>query len=179
MTGGPARRRIVLATRNAHKVGEIAEALALPDVELVGLDAFPRAPDVAEEEAVDEVIAPRRVLIIDDRRDAMVPLSKILEKEGHTVATAMDGPSGLAQAAEFRPDVVLCDIGLAGDMNGYEVSRALRRMPDASQAYLVAVTGYGLEEDRRKAKEAGFDYHVTKPLGKPQLKKLLGRMPRF
>jgi CheY-like chemotaxis protein len=64
-------------------------------------------------------------------------------------------------------------------MNGYDVSRALRQTPRGAAAYLVAVTGYGQEEDRRMAKEAGFDYHVTKPLGREQLNELLSRMPRF
>jgi len=131
----------------------------------------PSAPDAA--------VVNRRVLIIDDRRDAIVPLSKILRMEGHVVDTAMDGPAGLAKAAQFQPDVVLCDIGLPGEMNGYDVSRALRQTPTGSRAYLVAVTGYGQEEDRRMAKEAGFDYHMTKPLGKQQLDDLLRRMPKF
>jgi PAS domain S-box-containing protein len=137
------------------------------------------APEEVSEEMIEETVEPTRVLIIDDRRDAMTPLCKILQKDGHTVATALDGPSGLAQAAEFQPQVVLCDIGLDGDMNGYEVSRALRQLPATADSYLVAVTGYGQEDDRRKAKEAGFDYHVTKPLGKQQVKTLLGRRPRF
>ncbi|HYO25602.1 MAG TPA: PAS domain S-box protein [Lacipirellulaceae bacterium] len=121
----------------------------------------------------------RRVLIIDDRRDAILPLNRMLQIEGHEVATAMDGPAGIAKAEEFRPEVVLCDIGLAGDMNGYEVSRALRKMPQFADAYLVAVTGYGQEEDRRHAKEAGFDYHLTKPLAQAQVIDLMTRMPRF
>jgi CheY-like chemotaxis protein len=121
----------------------------------------------------------RRVLIIDDRRDAILPLNKMLKMEGHEVVTAMDGPSGLTKAREFLPEVVLCDIGLAGDMNGYQVTRALRQMPEFTRAYIVAVTGYGQEEDRRRAKEAGFDYHLTKPLEQAQVIDLMTRMPRF
>ena len=98
----------------------------------------------------------RRVLIIDDRRDAILPLNRMLQLEGHEVATAMDGPAGLAKAEEFQPEVVLCDIGLAGDMNGYQVSRALRQMESCCEAYLVAVTGYGQEEDRRHAQRCGL-----------------------
>ncbi len=124
-------------------------------------------------------IAARRVLLVDDRRDAILPLARMLEWEGHVVATAMDGPTGLAQAAEFHPDVVLCDIGLAGDMNGYEVCRALRATSEFAEAYLVAVTGYGQDEDRRLAREAGFDFHLTKPVGRDQLIDLLERTPRF
>jgi len=120
-----------------------------------------------------------RILIIDDRRDAILPLNRMLQMDGHTVATASDGPSGVAKAADFLPHVILCDIGLTGEMNGYAVSRALREMPETASAYLVAVTGYGHEEARRLAKEAGFDYHLTKPLGKQQLRDLLSRRPTF
>jgi PAS domain S-box-containing protein len=120
-----------------------------------------------------------RILIIDDRRDALLPLHKMLQMDGHIVAAALDGPSGISKAAEFRPRVVLCDIGLPGEMNGYAVSRALRAMPEMSSTYLVAVTGYGHEEARRMAKEAGFDYHLTKPLSKQQLRDLLARRPTF
>jgi PAS domain S-box-containing protein len=120
-----------------------------------------------------------RILIIDDRRDAILPLNKMLQMDGHTVAVAQDGPSGLAKAAEFRPHVVLCDIGLTGEMNGYAVCRALRARAETASTYLVAVTGYGHEEARRLAKEAGFNYHLTKPLGKQQLRELLSRRPTF
>jgi CheY-like chemotaxis protein len=120
-----------------------------------------------------------RILIIDDRRDAILPLNKMLQMDGHTVAVAQDGPSGLAKAVEFRPHVVLCDIGLTGEMNGYAVCRALRAMGETASTYLVAVTGYGHEEARRLAKEAGFNYHLTKPLGKQQLRELLSRRPTF
>jgi CheY-like chemotaxis protein len=122
---------------------------------------------------------PRRVLLIDDRRDALLPLNRMLTMAGHEVDVAMDGPSGVAKAKEFRPDVVLCDIGLPGEMNGFGVSRALRLMPEFASTYLVAVTGYGREEDRRLAKEAGFDYHVTKPVGTQQVAELMEQMPRF
>ncbi len=123
--------------------------------------------------------ASRRVLLIDDRRDALLPLGRMLTMAGHEVAVAMDGPSGVAKAQDFRPDVVLCDIGLPGEMNGFDVSRALRGLPEFASTYLVAVTGYGQEEDRRLAKEAGFDYHVTKPVGTQQVAELMEQMPRF
>ena len=121
----------------------------------------------------------RRVLIIDDRRDAILPLQKMLQMGGHDVDTASDGPSGLEKAARFLPEVVLCDIGLLGDMNGYEVSRTLRSRPETASIYLVAVTGYGHEEARRMAKEAGFDFHLTKPVDSQQLREILIQMPRF
>jgi CheY-like chemotaxis protein len=91
---------------------------------------------------------------------------------------APDGHQGLAKAAEFRPQVILCDIGLAGEMNGYQVAQKLRQ-GNHSEAYLVAVTGYGQEEDRRAAKAAGFDYHLTKPVSRDQLQEVMTKMPRF
>ncbi|RIK88575.1 MAG: hypothetical protein DCC67_00560 [Planctomycetota bacterium] len=121
----------------------------------------------------------QRVLIIDDRRDAILPLHKMLEMDGHTVETAMDGPSGVKLAGSFHPHVVLCDIGLPAPMNGYAVSRALRTLPELASAYLVAVTGYGHDEARRLAKDAGFDYHVAKPVGRLQLREILARRPTF
>jgi CheY-like chemotaxis protein len=139
-------------------------------------EPMPAATAPTSEQAV---ACTRRVLIIDDRRDAILPLNKMLQIEGHEVVSAMDGPSGIMKAREFIPEVVLCDIGLAGDMNGYQVTRALRSMPEFAKAYIVAVTGYGQEEDRRRAKEAGFDYHLTKPLDQAQVTELMTRMPRF
>jgi PAS domain S-box-containing protein len=120
-----------------------------------------------------------RILIIDDRRDALIPLSKMLQMEGHVVVTAQDGRTGVVKATEFMPHVVLCDIGLPGEMNGYEVSRALRDMPETRSTYLVAVTGYGHDEAKRMARDAGFDYHLTKPLSKQQIREVLSRRPRF
>jgi CheY-like chemotaxis protein len=99
--------------------------------------------------------------------------------DGHTVAIADDGASGIAEAVQFQPRVVLCDIGLPGEMNGYAVCRALRSLPVTADAYLVAVTGYGHDEAKREAKAAGFDYHVTKPVGKAALRDLLANRPRL
>lgn len=119
-----------------------------------------------------------RVLLIDDRRDSILPLQKMLKLLGQKVETAIDGKSALEKARQFQPEIVLCDIGLP-DMNGYEVARAMRSDPILNSAYLVAVTGYGKEEDRRQAVQSGFDYHITKPVAKDQLEKLLATFPRF
>lgn len=137
-----------------------------------------RAPS---QKADDSSAAPaaERILIIDDRRDAILPLNQMLLMEGHTVAMAQDGFSGIAKAVEFQPHVILCDIGLPGEVDGYAVCRALRLKAETSGAYLVAVTGYGHEEARRMAKEAGFDFHITKPLGKSTLREILANRPRL
>jgi PAS domain S-box-containing protein len=120
-----------------------------------------------------------KVLLIDDRRDAILPLEKMLGLRGHQVVTAADGASGIARARELLPDVVLCDVGLTREMSGYEVARAVRSTPELSTTYLVAVTGYGQDDDRRRAREMGFDFHATKPLSHDQLFDLVYRMPRF
>lgn len=131
------------------------------------------------EPAVAGLARHERILIIDDRRDAILPLNQMLKMEGHTVEIAQDGASGIAKAAAFRPRVVLCDIGLPGEMNGYAVCRALRSLPETASAYLVAVTGYSHDEAKRESKDAGFDYHVTKPVGKAVLRDLLAKRPRL
>ncbi len=119
-----------------------------------------------------------RILLIDDRRDAILPLKKMLILLGQKIAVAMDGKTGMETAREFQPEIVLCDIGLP-DMDGYAVAQAIRADPKLRSVYLVAVTGYGQEDDRRRAVQSGFDYHLTKPVGKDQLEMLLRKMPRF
>ena len=110
----------------------------------------------------------RRVLVIEDNVDAADSLRDVLQIQGHEVALAYDGASGIALAREFRPEVVLCDIGLPG-MDGYEVARAFRADEALRGAQLVALSGYALAEDQQRAAEAGFDQHLTKP---PSVEKL-------
>lgn len=107
--------------------------------------------------------AVRRILVIDDNVDAADSLSILLRLLGHEVETAYAGPSGLAIAESFRPEVVFLDIGMPG-MSGYEVARRLRAGPAAVHLrLLVAVSGFGQVADRQKAVEAGFDHHLLKP----------------
>jgi CheY-like chemotaxis protein len=113
-----------------------------------------------------------KVLIIDDSRDASYPLMMLLTHLGQQVEVAPDGKSGLEAARRIRPHMVICDIGLPG-MDGYEVAKSLRAEDATRGAYLVAITGYGQEDDRRRALEAGFDRHMTKPVGLLGLKALL------
>jgi PAS domain S-box-containing protein len=104
----------------------------------------------------------RRVLVVDDNLDAAESLASLLRVGGHEVRTVHDGPTALQMAETFRPEVVLLDIGLPR-MDGYEVARRLRQQTAAHKVLLVAVTGYGQEEDRQRAEEAGFDAHLVKP----------------
>ncbi|HEV2042934.1 MAG TPA: ATP-binding protein, partial [Casimicrobiaceae bacterium] len=106
---------------------------------------------------------PRRMLIVDDNEDSARSMSTLQRLRGHETRTAFTGPDAVAAAAEFAPEVVLMDIGLPG-MDGYEVARRLRAMPALAGAFLVAMSGYGSDEDRARAREAGFDEYLVKPL---------------
>jgi CheY-like chemotaxis protein len=113
-----------------------------------------------------------RVLIIEDCVDAADALRELMELFGHQVQVAHTGPAGLELARQVRPDVVLCDLGLPG-MDGYAVAAALRRDPATGSARLIAVTGYGHEEDRRRSAESGFHAHLTKPVELESLRAML------
>jgi len=112
-----------------------------------------------------------RILVIEDNLDAALTLRLLLEHFGHEVATAHSARTGLERAKVLRPEVVFCDIGLP-DTDGYSVARTLRSDPQFEPAYLVAMTGYGQDEDKRRALEAGFDRHLTKPTDPAELERL-------
>jgi len=118
----------------------------------------------------------RRVLIIEDNVDAASTLQEVLEIEGHEVEVAHGGAEGVARARERHPEIVLCDIGLPG-MDGYEVARAIRGHPGLRDVHLVAVSGYALPEDVRRAREAGFEQHLPKPPSLEQLERALESIP--
>jgi signal transduction histidine kinase len=113
-----------------------------------------------------------RILIIEDNRDAAQSLRLLLELHGHKVTLAATGDAGVQAARQWRPDVVLCDLGLPG-MDGYAVARALRADPGTAGPRLIAVSGYGHDEDRQRALDAGFDQHLTKPADPVELQRLL------
>jgi signal transduction histidine kinase/DNA-binding response OmpR family regulator len=158
--------------------------LCLPRVPAPEPEEEPPPPTAAPE---PRTAAPRRVLIVEDNLDAAETLTEILELRGHDVRVAPDGPAGVAAAAEYRPEVVLLDIGLPG-MDGFEVARRLRAQRNrpsrrrgagdsrARSPLLIALTGYGQDEDRRRSEEAGFDLHLTKPVDPEALEKLLGTL---
>ncbi|HJS76567.1 MAG TPA: ATP-binding protein [Burkholderiales bacterium] len=120
----------------------------------------------------DPVLAPRRVLIVEDNDDARLMLHEALAFSGHRVQEARDGATGLALAAQSTPDIALIDIGLP-DVDGYEVARLLRASPGGRRMILIAITGYGQTEDQRRAYEAGFDAHLTKPVAPERLKQVM------
>ncbi|MEZ5582574.1 MAG: CheR family methyltransferase [Candidatus Competibacteraceae bacterium] len=110
-----------------------------------------------------------RILVVDDSRDTADTLGLLLEHEGHNVTVAYSGEQSLAVAQEYKPDVVLCDIGLPGALDGYGVARAFRNDPLLRGTYLIAVTGYGREQDRDDADAAGFNDHLLKPVSMDDL----------
>lgn len=105
-----------------------------------------------------------RILVVDDMQDTADTLRLILEHEGYTVAVAYNGEDCLAILKTFRPDVVLCDIGLPGKLDGYAIARSIRTDPLLRSIFLIAITGYGGEQDREEARQAGFDDHLIKPV---------------
>jgi CheY-like chemotaxis protein len=113
-----------------------------------------------------------RILIVDDNRDAADSLGMLLRLMGNDTRTAYDGQQGVDVAEEFRPDVILLDIGLP-KLDGYEACRRIREQPWGKSAVLIAVTGWGQEDDRRRSHEAGFDHHMVKPVDPQDLMKLL------
>jgi CheY-like chemotaxis protein len=118
-----------------------------------------------------------RVLVVDDCHDTTDTLAILLRLWGHEAAVAHDGPTALAAAQACRPDVILLDIGLPVT-DGYEVGRQLRRLPGLDKAPLVAVTGYGHVRDRLRAANAGFDFHLLKPVDVDRLNQLLTALGR-
>ncbi|MFP2909681.1 ATP-binding protein [Pyxidicoccus sp. 3LFB2] len=114
----------------------------------------------------------RRLLLVEDHADSRLLVRQLLEADGHTVFEAEDGLTGLAKAREVRPEVVLLDIGLPG-MDGYGVARALRATEEGRGLLLIALTGYGLQEDRARALAAGFDEHLVKPVDIVRLREVL------
>ena len=137
---------------------------------------LPLAPGASSSAAADAAVAEDlhgiRVLVVDDNHDAGDSLAVVLQQLGAQVRVSRDGASALAAFDDFAPTVALLDIGMPG-MNGYEVARRLRARPGGAGTRLIALTGWGQEEDRRRAREAGFDHHLVKPAELPVLLALL------
>jgi CheY-like chemotaxis protein len=130
------------------------------------------APQTAESV---NMIRPLRVLIVDDNVDTVLSFSMLLKASGHDVCKAHDGLAAVQAASDYRPDVVLLDIGLPG-LNGYEVAKRIRQIPILKEVVLVALTGYGQDTDRQMSTQAGFDHHLVKPARLEQLQKILSEV---
>jgi PAS domain S-box-containing protein len=162
-------------------IGAHSEGLGQGSEFVVRLPALPdiTAGAAAGSAALTETGPParrRRVLCVDDNIDACASLAMMLRLLHHDVETAHDGLAALEKAGNYRPDLILLDIGMPG-LNGYEVCERLRGQLDLTDTFIVALTGWGQEEDRRRSREAGFDLHVTKPIDPQLLEDLLRRPP--
>ena len=117
-------------------------------------------------------VRPLRVLVVDDNVDTVLSFSMLLRASGHEVQTAHDGLAAVQAAIDYRPDIVLLDIGLPG-LNGYEVAKQIRQHPELKHVVLVALTGYGQDSDRQASGQAGFTHHLVKPARFDELQKIL------
>jgi signal transduction histidine kinase/ActR/RegA family two-component response regulator len=117
----------------------------------------------------------RRIVVVDDLADAADSFAIMLQMMGHDTRTAYDGVEAIQAVAAFKPDLVFLDIGLP-KMNGYDAARSIRAQPDGKHVVLVAVTGWGQEQDRRRAADAGFDHHLTKPVDPQAVEALIARL---
>lgn len=127
-----------------------------------------------EEEPI--AVSTRRLLIVDDLKDTADSLAMLLSMKGYDVYTAYDGEEAIAAAAKLRPEVVLLDIGMP-KLNGYDACRHIRAQPWGERMFIVALTGWGQDDDRRATEEAGFDHHMVKPVDPSELMRLLASLP--
>ena len=142
--------------------------IRLPLAKVVDHQAHP-VPAVATTGAVRK----RRILVVEDVPDAATTLRLLLELWGHTVEVAHDGKTGLEKAIHFSPEIILCDIGLPGDLDGYAVARTIRERHGMERVHLIAMTGFGSDGAKDKARQAGFDSHMTKPVEPEALEKTI------
>ena len=165
------RRLVEMHAGQVHAESEGRGRGATFTVRLPG--ARPAALAEAKPQEIEKPRKALRVLLVEDNDDTRRMMSRALAHAGHEVREAADGKSAISLAAGLRPDVVVLDIGLP-DIDGYEVARRLRASPPARAASIVAVTGYGRDEDRRRARAAGIDAHLTKPVSPDVLARAIG-----
>lgn len=134
----------------------------------------PQEPQPTSDEPKSRALSGCRILVVDDNKDSADSLGMLLQLSGNTIFTAYDGLEALDAAATFLPDVILLDIGLP-KLNGYEVARRIREQPWGREMMLIALTGWGQDEDRRLSGEAGFDFHLVKPVDLAALEKLVDK----
>ncbi|MFG0262393.1 MAG: response regulator, partial [Novipirellula sp. JB048] len=161
-----------LVEMHAGTVTAHSDGLGHGSTFVVRLPLGKAAPRPAAAVPADAESPPRRICVVDDNRSAAWLLKALLKKVGaHQVETAADGASLLAMIHDFQPQVVFLDIGLPG-MDGHEVARAIRRQAEFDDVLLIALTGYGQEQDRKNSRAAGFDLHLVKPPSVAQIKRV-------
>ncbi len=123
----------------------------------------------------DTRVSAQRVMIVDDNEDAAEMLGMLLETTGHETCVITESPAAIAAARAFRPEVVVLDLGMPV-LDGFEIARALRADDELRDVVLVALTGWGADEDRERCRDAGFDHHLTKPVTASTVHKLLATL---
>jgi two-component system CheB/CheR fusion protein len=167
-----------LAELHGGAVRAESGGLGLGSAFTVTLPAYAEPPALQSQPAGPGTAVRRlRVLVVEDNRDAADSLRMLLEAYGYDVEVAYSGPDGVRAEEARRPEAVICDVGLPG-MDGYRVAEALRGNPATASARLIALTGYGRDEDRRRALEAGFDEHLTKPADPSRVSAILDKIGR-
>ena len=160
-------------TMEAHSAGAGQGSEFVVRLPVLAEAPKPQTPEPAASEL--KTTPSRRILVVDDNEDSAESLTILLSLGGHETHTAHDGLEAIEAAEMFRPEVILLDIGLP-KLNGFEVARKIREHPWGQTIMLVALTGWGQEEDRRRSQEAGFNHHLTKPVDPLALTKLLARL---
>ncbi len=169
--------QIEARSEGAGRGSEFVIRLPLLELQPFLGDAFRKVHEsyTRVEAATPSLTLCRRVLVVDDNVDSAESLALALTLEGYDAKLAYDGPGAVELALAFQPQVALLDIGLPG-MNGYELARQLRQRPGGREMSLIALTGYGQSEDRRKSRDAGFDHHLTKPVNYDMLVTLINSL---
>jgi two-component system, chemotaxis family, CheB/CheR fusion protein len=129
-------------------------------------------------ETKDTAAASRRILVIEDNSDSAEVLQTFLEINGHEITVKHNAADGLASARASVPDVIICDISLSGDLDGYDVAEEIRRGEELKSIFLIALSGFGRPEDKAKSKSAGFNEHLTKPTDFDVLIELINNFDR-
>jgi PAS domain S-box-containing protein len=165
-----------LVDMHGGRIDAESEGLGRGSTFTIRIPALPAAASTAVVPGpeADRAQDTRRVLVVDDNYDAAESLAELLGTLGHHTRVAHSGVEAVATALEFQPDLVFLDIGMPG-ISGYEVAKRLRTHPEVASAMIVALTGWGTEEDKRRAKDAGFDEHVTKPIEIGVIENVLAR----
>jgi len=165
-----------LVEMHGGEVAALSDGVGQGSEFVIHLPIEAAAAEVAAAEA-PSATRPRgfRILVIEDNQAGALSMQLLLNQLGHVSEVAFDGIEGLAAAARFQPEVVLCDLGLPG-LNGYQIAQQLRQREEGRRLFLMALSGYGQEENKRRALEAGFDIHCVKPLKIDILEKLLAEL---
>ena len=170
-----------LVEKHGGTVTAISEGQGKGSTFTVALPAIASEVEPLAADAADGESPPaghkRRILVVDDNPDSIESMSMMLELAGNEVATADDGLAAVEAAARFQPDVILMDVGMP-KLNGHDATRRIRQQPDGSRALIIALTGWGQQEDRALSKAAGCDGHLVKPVKLPELEALLSELEK-